>query len=207
MENTTENEESVSNADSEIALEDSKFQYNREMTPEEKEAYGITPEIENFVKTGEDFEVQLPSQMENTTENEESVSNDFSDSEDTCFIPIGDGIEVKLPNDFKYYNTPVENRPGYKELIEHNDLKDLEDSRNIKVGQHLYNSMLGNLASDGTPPTGLFDPFVNLLPLIDAGRSIRSTIAAEDAQADTMREYLISKGHTADYTEEYRGTP
>lgn len=35
----------------------------REMTREDKESYGISQEIEDFVATGKDFDVLLPSQM------------------------------------------------------------------------------------------------------------------------------------------------
>ena len=52
----------------------------REMTSEEKEAYNISPEVEDFVATGKDFDVLLPSQMESEG-NGESVETEAADGQ------------------------------------------------------------------------------------------------------------------------------
>ncbi|MBQ9431347.1 MAG: hypothetical protein IJU44_07340, partial [Kiritimatiellae bacterium] len=49
-----------------------------EMTHAEKESYGVTPEIEQFVATGKDYEVKLPSQMDET--NNSGEINESADS-------------------------------------------------------------------------------------------------------------------------------
>lgn len=62
----------------------------REMSIEDKEAYGVTSEIEQFVKTGKDYEVKLPSQLDNAESErknetseifEKSSNDDIKDSE------------------------------------------------------------------------------------------------------------------------------
>ena len=52
-----------------------------EMTYEEKEAYGISPEVERFAETGEDYEVKLPSQMSDTSLGDESTEQMVDESE------------------------------------------------------------------------------------------------------------------------------
>lgn len=232
----------------------------REMTPEEKEAYGITQEIEDFVATGKDFEVLLPSQMEardngeagETTEEQPEVNDDIAESSDAMEAQqepvesgeeetkqdgfwdffraddspeaepepenndepekdaemevVGEGsaefqdaweadrnVELKPDADTsdEVKEVPPEDRiEGYKEEIGHNDLADIEAYRAIKVGDRIVESMRDNYLAGGVD-----DAYKNV-------HETRTDIGAINEMADKMREYTISQGHKADYTEE-----
>lgn len=92
--------------------------YAEGMTEEDKEAYGISSEIEDFVKTGQMDEVKLPSEMQeeaaDALEDSEVTENPYADgmseedkeaygisSEIEDFVKTGQMDDVKLPSEMQ----------------------------------------------------------------------------------------------------------
>ena len=111
--NETSNETKESPEDSEV-----KNSYTEGMSEEDKEAYGISSEIEDFVKTGQMDEVKLPSEMQeeaaDAIEDSEVTENPYADgmseedkeaygisSEIEDFVKTGQMDEVKLPSEMQ----------------------------------------------------------------------------------------------------------
>ena len=111
--NETSNETKESPEDSEV-----KNSYAEGMSEADKESYGISSEIEDFVKTGQMDDVKLPSEMQNegvdTLEGSEKNENPYAEgmseadkesygisSEIEAFVKTGQIDDVELPSEMQ----------------------------------------------------------------------------------------------------------
>lgn len=110
--NETSNETKESPEDSEV-----KNSYAEGMSEADKESYGISSEIEDFVKTGQMDDVKLPSEMQNEgvdTSSDSELKNPYAEgmseadkeaygisSEIEDFVKTGQMDDVKLPSEMQ----------------------------------------------------------------------------------------------------------
>lgn len=147
-----------------------------EMSPEDKAAYGITPEMEEFVKTGKDFEVLLPSQMEGDDATGMKESENGNANVDALLEKFG----IASPDSTN----------DYVMEIGHNNLSNIEEYRNLEKAETAYGQGIKEATADG-----IGDGVETWL----SGKAAEGSI---DDAADKLREWEMAQGHKADYTEQ-----
>ena len=198
----------------------------REMTPEEKEAYGITQEIEDFVATGKDFEVLLPSQMEardngevgEATEEQPEVNDEVAESSDAVEAqqePVESGEEETKQDGFwdffRVDDSPeAEPEPENSDEPENDANETLPEDRIEEYKEEIGHNDLADIEAYRASKAGeriaesMQDNY-SADGVDDAYKNVHETntdLGANDEMADKMREYTISQEHKADYTEE-----
>ena len=180
--NETSNETKESPEDSEV-----KNSYAEGMSEADKESYGISSEIEAFVKTGQIDDVELPSEMQNegvdTLEGSEKNENRYAEgmtevdkeaygisSEIEDFVKTGQMDEVKLPSEMQNEGVDLSENSNLDSEIEKttdgtdendNDKLTLMDKvklasaailtgLSIRADQEAYAQDISNLTRDNT---------------------------------------------------------
>ena len=118
-----------------------------------------------------------PDDNEMTTEREHGISTD--------------DVEINLPSDMESVDLKEPDFSKYKDELGHNDFADLEAAREVKYGERLKEYM-----DDITTADSIDDGAKAL-------KESKTDLGAINEEADKAREWLVSQGHVADYTDDY----
>jgi hypothetical protein len=170
------------------------------MSEADKESYGISSEIEDFVKTGQIDEFKLPSEMQEDgadvseggdldSEMQKSIEESEKIGDDENVIKIGEDGHIETNDKDLRYG------------IGHNDLSDIESWRDAKIGESMYESSVENYNVDTlSGMSGSIEALVNNFKKID---ETKAEVGGINEDSEKMQEYVISQGHKADYVEDF----